>query len=262
MIMKNKVLNGLSILVWFSYVLLIAYQPAEAADNVISIEQTGDNLLLEFDQIGHGNKIDTVFNGVYLDTAMSQAGNHNHVLKKSQGISGDYNQVVVEQWNNSNSTDVNKIWVDVSGDGNGVDVGQGCKFYYYTSTECSRDTWEDAGHEMEINITGDSNGIRGGQKSGSANPDHNLTIDIDGNNNGVFFTQAGSGAKNLDLTIKNDNNSVSLQQHYGAHTATVELDGTQGTDLQLWQSGGPSQTFTLTQFCVTTGGCTVSVIQQ
>ena len=30
--MKNKVLNGLSILVWFSYVLLIAYQPAEAAD--------------------------------------------------------------------------------------------------------------------------------------------------------------------------------------------------------------------------------------
>ena len=91
---------------------------------------------------------------------------------------------------------------------------------------------------------------------------NNLTIDIDGNNNGVFFTQAGSGAKNLDLTIKNDNNSVSLQQHYGAHTATVELDGTEGTSLELWQSGGPSQTFNLMQFCVTSGGCTVSVIQQ
>ena len=40
---------------------------------------------------------------------------------------------------------------------NGVDVGQGCKFLYASSTECSRDTHEDAGHEMEINITGDSN---------------------------------------------------------------------------------------------------------
>ena len=233
-----------------------------ADDNIISIEQTGDNLLLEFDQEGNGNKIDTVFGGVYLDTAMSQQGVRNQVLKLSQGVDGDYNQVVVEQWNNTTSGDYNKIWIDIDGNDNMVDVGQGCKFLYSNSTECSRDTHEDAGHEMEINITGESNGIRGGQKAGSANPEHNLTMDIDGSYNGVFFTQAGSGAKNLDLTIKNDDNSVSLQQHYGAHTATVELDGTEGTSLELWQSGGPSQTFNLMQFCVTSGGCTVSVIQQ
>ena len=126
-----------------------------ADDNIISIEQTGDNLLLEFEQVGDNNVINTVFSGVYLDTAISQQGKRNQVLKLSQGVSGDNNLVVVEQWNNTITTDVNKIWIDIDGDNNGVDVGQGCKFYYASSTECSRDTHEDAGHEMEINITGD-----------------------------------------------------------------------------------------------------------
>ena len=179
--------------------LVVACQLANA-DNEISIEQTGDNLLLEFEQVGDNNVINTVFSGVYLDTAISQQGKRNQVLKLSQGVSGDNNLVVVEQWNNTVTTDVNKIWIDIDGDNNGVDVGQGCKFYYASSTECSRDTHEDAGHEMEINITGDNNAIRGGQKAGTANPDHNLTIDINSNNNQVWFTQAGSGAKNLDLT--------------------------------------------------------------
>ena len=160
----------------------------------------------------------------------------------------------------------NEIYVtqtgDIDGDNNAVDVGQGCKFLYASSTECSRDTHEDAGHEMEINITGDNNAIRGGQKAGTANPDHNLTIDINSNNNDVWFTQAGSGAKNLDLTINNDDNTVSVHQHYGAHTATIELDGTAPTNLYMNQTGGPPQTYTLMQNCVTVGGCNVSVVQQ
>ena len=57
--------------------------------------------------------IDTVLDGYQLDTDILQEGNRNEMLKKSQGISGDYNQVVVEQWNNTNSTDVNKIWIDI-----------------------------------------------------------------------------------------------------------------------------------------------------
>jgi hypothetical protein len=242
-------------------VSLFSLQFAKAADNEITLDQVGDNLLLEFDQEGSDNKIDTVLRGVYLDTAMSQQGIRNQVLKLSQGIDGDNNQVVVEQWNNTTSGDYNKMWIDIDGDDNMVDVGQGCKFLYSSSTECSRDTHEDAGHEMEINITGDDNWLRGGQKSGTANPDHNLTIDINNNNNQVWFTQAGSGEKNLDLTINNDDNTVSVHQHYGAHTATIELDGTAPTNLYMNQTGGPSQTYTLTQYCVTAGGCNVSLTQ-
>ena len=235
---------------------------AMSDDNLITIEQTGNNLLLEFEQVGHGNVINTVFSGVYLDTAMSQQGNRNQVLKLSQGVSGDNNQVVVEQWNNTVSTDYNKIWIDINGDGNMVDVGQGCKFISANATECARDTHEDAGHEMEINITGDSNWLRGGQKAGTANPNHTLTIDINSNNNDVWFTQAGSGDKNLDLTINNNDNAVSVHQHYGTHTATIELDGTYPTDLYMVQTGGPPQTYTLMQNCITVGGCSVSVTQQ
>ena len=260
--MKNKILNALSILVWFSYVLLFTCQPAEAEDNEIYLTQSGDNLLLEIRQFGTYNKVDTVMSGYQLDFNVLQEGHRNQVLRKDQGINGDNNLVVVEQWNNSTSTDYNKIWIDIDGDNNGVDVGQGCKFYYSTSTECSRDTHEQAGHNMEINIDGSNNGIRGGQKAGSANPDHDLVMDINGDNNGVFFTQAGSGSKDLDLTINNDGNAVSIHQHYGAHNATVVLDGTSPTSLNLIQAGGPSQTYNLTQNCLTIGGCSVSVNQQ
>ena len=241
--------------------LLVACQLANA-DNEIYVTQTGDNLRLEWVQQGDNNLINTVLSGYQLDTAIQQEGKRNQVLKKSQGINGDYNQVVVEQWNNTNSTDINKIWIDIDGDSNAVDVGQGCKFLSANATTCSRDTHEDAGHEMEINITGDFNSIRGGQKAGTANPDHTLTMDINSDNNSVWFTQAGSGSKDLDLTINNDGNTVSIHQHYGAHTATVTLDGTSPTDLNLIQTGGPNQTYNLMQNCLTIGGCSVSVNQQ
>jgi hypothetical protein len=256
----NKFLNYTALSIWVLY-LVVACQPANA-DNEIYVTQTGDNLRLEYEQLGDNNKIDTVLSGYQLDTAILQEGDRNQVLRKSQGISGDYNQVVVEQWNNSTSTDYNRIWIDIDGDNNGVDVGQGCKFYYSTSTTCSRDTHEQAGHNMEINIDGSNNGIRGGQKAGSANPDHDLVMDINGDNNGVFFTQAGSGSKDLDLTINNDGNSVSIHQLYGTHTATIELDGTSGTALDLIQTGSGTQTYTLMQNCLTIGGCSVSVVQQ
>ena len=258
-----KLLIWFGLLMWPVIILIAVFGPLVAnADNEIYVTQTGDNLRLEWVQQGDNNLINTVLSGYQLDTAIQQEGKRNQVLKKSQGINGDYNQVVVEQWNNTNSTDINKIWIDIDGDSNAVDVGQGCKFLSANATTCSRDTHEDAGHEMEINITGDFNSIRGGQKAGTANPDHTLTMDINSDNNSVWFTQAGSGDKNLDLTINNDGNTVSIHQHYGAHTATVTLDGTSPTDLNLIQAGGPSQTYNLMQNCLTIGGCSVSVNQQ
>ena len=258
-----KLLIWFGLLMWPAIILIALFGPLVAnADNEIYVTQTGDNLRLEWVQQGDNNLINTVLSGYQLDTAIQQEGKRNQVLKKSQGINGDYNQVVVEQWNNTNSTDINKIWIDIDGDSNAVDVGQGCKFLSANATTCSRDTHEDAGHEMEINIAGDYNWVRGGQKAGTANPDHTLTMDINSDNNSVWFTQAGSGSKDLDLTINNDGNTVSIHQHYGAHTATVTLDGTSPTDLNLIQTGGPNQTYNLMQNCLTIGGCSVSVNQQ
>jgi len=248
---------------WPIIILLAVITPLFAnADNEIHLDQSGDNLKLRLTQFGDNNKVDTVMSGYQLDMTVIQEGHRNQVLRKSQGIDGDYNQVSIEQWNNTTTTDVNKIWIDIDGDSNMVDVGQGCKFYYSNSTVCSRDSHEDAGHEMEINIDGSNNAIRGGQKSGSANPNNELKMDINSNNNTVFFTQAGSGDKDLELTINNDGNNVSIHQHYGAHNATVTLGGTSGTNLSLIQAGGPTQSYNLIQNCLTIGGCSVSVNQQ
>jgi hypothetical protein len=57
----------------------------------------------------------------------------------------------------------------------------------------------------------------------------------------VFVRQKGSGAN---------------------HNATIELDGTYGTDLTLKQFGAITQSYSLQQNCLTAGGCFVSIIQQ
>ena len=45
------------------------------------------------------------------------------------------------------------------------------------------------------------------------------------------------------------------------HSATISLSGSYGTDLDLLQQGGTAQTYSLTQSCVTVGGCSVGVTQ-
>ena len=71
-----------------------------------------------------------------------------------------------------------------------------------------------------------------------------------------------NGDKTLTGTINNDYNTVStIQKKNGAHTATITLDGTYGTNLTLVQTGTTAQSYTLTQTCNTVGGCTVSVTQ-
>ena len=52
-----------------------------------------------------------------------------------------------------------------------------------------------------------------------------------------------------------------IQKKNGAHSATITLQGTQPTDLFLTQTGDTTQTYNLTQNCVTSGGCSVSVTQ-
>ena len=71
-----------------------------------------------------------------------------------------------------------------------------------------------------------------------------------------------NGNKDLTLTIYNDDNTVAItQKKNGAHNATITLNGTYGTNLSLLQTGDTTQNYTLTQNCVTVGGCSVSVSQ-
>lgn len=245
------------------FFILMTFSLDLFADNEIYINQSGDNLNLKIRQLGDNNKVDTVMNGYQLTMDVLQEGNRNELLKNGTGISGDGNTITTEQWNNTTSSDVNKIYIDVSGNNNEIDVGQGCKFAGGMSdTTCDRDTHEDAGHTLYVDIQGGNNKVKGGQKSGTANPNHNASIDVDSDGNDVFYTQAGSGEKNLTLDINNDSNDVTVNQLYGTHTANVTLDGSDPTTLNLTQQGSGVMNYTLTQNCVTLGGCSITVTQQ
>ena len=70
------------------------------------------------------------------------------------------------------------------------------------------------------------------------------------------------GAKEFYLTVYNDDNVIDyLQDGTGEHNATITLNGTYGTDLDLTQHSNTTQNYTLSQTCQTAGGCTVSVTQ-
>ena len=51
-----------------------------------------------------------------------------------------------------------------------------------------------------------------------------------------------------------------VQKNTG-HTATINLSGSYGTALNLLQQGYTSQSYSLSQNCLTVGGCSVSVTQ-
>ena len=92
---------------------------------------------------------------------------------------------------------------------------------------------------------------------------HNMTVNIYADDNEVYARQAQNGDKTLTLTIRNDDNDVMINQRdNGAHTATITLTGTNPTDLDLIQKGNTAQTYTLSQNCLTVGGCSISVTQE
>ena len=78
----------------------------------------------------------------------------------------------------------------------------------------------------------------------------------------VYVHQRGNGDKKAYITIRTDDSSVDLVQNSdGDHTATIDLTGSYGTDLTLRQDSQQDQTYTLTNNCQTSGGCTVNVTQ-
>ena len=90
-------------------------------------------------------------------------------------------------------------------------------------------------------------------------------IDILADSNDVYAQQR-QGQHTLNLTINNDYNEVWLTQAgQPAHIANITLDGTNPTNLYLQQgshSASSSLNYSLTQYCYTAGGCSVSVTQQ
>lgn len=229
------------ILYFFSACLLSFYIMASVkanADNEIFIDQSGNNFAIGVEQIGANNNATVTADGTT-------------------------QQLLIVQYDENND-----VTVDATGDDNGIKLCQGCAFDYpesYTNHDHWTDGWESGGHSIDLTVTGNRNGISAQQTNqGSAgNNGHSYELNLTGDDNEVTTIQQHNGGKTIDLTIYNDENDVFIRQKgSGAtHTATIELDGTYGTDLTLKQFNSTAN-YSLTQNCVTVGGCSISVTQQ
>lgn len=213
------------------------------ADNEINIEQSGDNLNLEVEQVGYNN----IIKMQDLYSYISSANLNLHLV----------------QYNNTSSS--NQIVIDeMNGSGNAVRLAQGAAWDNSTSSTYTYDGIEGGGHYIEMDLYGNNNRLQGHQTNQGGTTGHDFNLHLAGNDNDIWFRQQHDGGKDIDLTIYNSDNQVSLRQKgNGAnHSATITLDGIYGTSLNLLQQGTTNQTYNLSVDCMNSNGCGVTVTQE
>ena len=252
----------------------------EGYDNIIDIDlgitsSDSSNNIFRALQDGSDNEIKFSLDGQSNEISILQEGNNQYIgyastwgSQYSDGgdILGDSNTLQIWQKCSYNTCNDSSFEFRIDGDSNDIMVGQGWfldKNSNNGNTSWSYDSNEPGGNLVRLDIQGDNNDFKAGQKQDNASVNHNMYVNIFGDNNEVYAGQLQNADKTLNLSIYNDNNEVWIKQRKnGAHTATINLYGTYGTDLYLNQShNSVAQTYTLTQTCVTIGGCSISVTQ-
>ena len=242
-------------------------------DNHIHIEQvnTGDNFSIEIQQWGFANMIK--FSADHDDNTLKllQKGNNMYIgwtdtwgsgYSWGGDLDGVNNDVEIRQKCSFATCNDSDFQFHIWGDDNEVVFGQGYENNNSTTPNWNYDGTEPGGNFVRLDIHGDDNKFKGSQKQDSSSITHSIIANIYADNNDIYVKQMQNGNKSLDLTIYSDWNEVDIiQRKNGAHSATITLNGTQPTDLFLTQTGNTTQSYTLTQNCVTVGGCSVSVTQ-
>lgn len=226
---------------WAPFVLL--FTPLTFADNEITIDQTGgDNFNLTINQFGSNNVIKMYDAYSYVNGA-------------------DMTLTLIQQ-NETTTNNVIDLW-HLDGADNIIRWGQGVAWDNATSSTYSYDGTEGGGHYARLDIHGDNNHMQGHQTNQGSTSGHTFTSIIYSDYNDIWVRQQHDGAKTINLTTYSDGNDITLRQKgaWAQHTATISLSGSDPTTLNLLQQGTTTQSYSLSQSCVTVGGCTVSVTQ-
>ena len=265
-------------------ILALAFGASQAlADNEIAIEQVaqGDNLTLDITQQGWDNDIFfSVGDGDNISVEIVQKG-HNNELGWTNDSPGwgsgaawggdiDFDDQELKLYQNctksaSAGCEKNDIQFHISyGTGNKFWWAQGYIIDSRTDTNWSIDNSEGGGHYVTADIHGDNNSIIGHQRNCSAGAcdGHSARIYLYGDDNDVFGRQQADGSKEFYLTVNTDDATVDyLQDGRGEHNANITITGSQPTTLNLTQHSNTTQNYTLSQNCVTSGGCSITVTQ-
>ena len=253
--------------------LLFSLSSVAYAGNSIYIEQVGtaDDLTLTINQDGNNNSVNLSIAHDDNTLDFHQEGNNNTISwvsywgsGKNWGgdLDGSNNNLNFKQYNTTGS-DSNKIGFHIPSNGNTVSICQGASFPDMSSSSCTGSSSEYGGHTVNLDLHSGDNTLKIGQQTGTGNADHYAQIyTYGGENNEIFVKQNGNGNKTLYMTIRTDGGEQSIiQKDSGAHTATIDLTGSYHTDLTLKQEGSSNQSYSLTNTCQTSGGCSVSVTQ-
>jgi len=241
----------------------------------VHIDQSGANMQMEIDQVaGTINKVDLSIDGTSNSLNIDQIGSNNEVswidywgsgASWGGDLDGNNNSLHLYQYCSRGSNCAKSdIGFHVWGNDNQVRWGQGGMLDDIDDTTFGNDGDEGGGSKLNLDIHGDDNRVAGVQRNGSANAwsAHTATVYIYANDNDVWINQNTDGAKTLTMTSRTNENNVNVEQTgYATHTATVTLTGTNPTTLNLTQQSNTAQSYSLTQNCVTIGGCSVSVTQ-
>ena len=195
-------------------------------DNHVHIEQvnSGDGVDININQIGYDNYINFSFDHANNVFNLNQYGNGNSISW-------------VPYWGSG------KSWGgDVDGTGNNESVIQ------YDGATYGRHIW---GNNNDVDI----------YQSGT----HTHWLDIHASSVEHEVSQSGEGSHYSHIYYYGSTSTsiTDLTQSGSAnHNAQITITGNQPTTLTLTQLGSIAQTYSLTQSCYTTGGCTVNVTQQ
>lgn len=214
------------------------------ADNILELKNVdSDNLDLTIEQVGANNTIQC-----YNDASC---------------WTEDSITIDLKQMNTSTYENKIEIW-HLEGGGNTVRWGQGVSLNSKTSTTWIWDNDESGGHYSRLDVHGSNNTLVGYQQNGGGtNSGHIFTSLIFSDNNDIWVRQKNNGQKELNLYTTSDGNAIDVTQrsHGGEHTANITLTGSYPTDITLIQQGQNDQSYSISNNCITVGGCTISVQQ-
>lgn len=217
---------------------------AFADDNTITLQQvSGDNIEINVDQVGYNNTIQCYQStSCYTDLPNSE--------------------LTLVQYNDTNAVNKIEIW-HLDGQNNIVRWAQGVAWDNATSDTWSYDSDEGGGHYARLDIHGNNNHLQGHQTNQGSTSGHTFNSLIFSDDNDIWVRQQHDGAKIINLTTYSDGNDITLRQkgNGAQHTASITLDGTYATTLNLLQQGTTTQTYSISNTCYTAGGCNVSVTQ-
>lgn len=194
-------------------------------DNHVHVEQvgSGDNFSLNVTQIGYGNEINFSFDHANNSFTFEQNGGNNYIGWVSYWGSG-------LSWGG-----------DVDGSGNTESVEQ------WNGATYGRHIW---GNNNTVDV----------YQSGT----HTHWIDVHANEVDHEAWQEGTGSHYSHVYYYGSSSysdTSLMQKGSGSHSASITLQGTENTTLNLLQQGSTNQSYSLTQNCQTVGGCTISVSQ-